>query len=93
MTYTANGPQGPVQYKHRPTIVEAMPVRHDNMQAVAQWCGGRVKGECVIFRRKTLRPVDDPYHWAQAGVTYIVKKAKGYAVVDAQTFERLYEVK
>lgn len=85
------GDKSPVQYVSLPTKIEAMQITLDNLDEVARWCRGYVRGESIRFAKpKPLRkPNADNSHYAICG-DYVVKTVHGFTVIKSAVFEKKY---
>lgn len=85
------GDKSPVQYVSRPVTIEAMQITLDNLNEVAKWCKGFVRGESIRFvKPKPLRkPNADNSHYAISG-DYVVRTKYGFTVVKPKVFEEKY---
>lgn len=84
----------PQEFISVPTVIEAWKITHDNLDAVAKWCGGKRKGESITFpkirdRSKILQNGQDNNHFAIIG-SVIVRRAKGFDLYTPQEFDRSF---
>lgn len=88
MTIEPEQDNRPRQFFHKPIPVEAMRILPGNIQSVARWCGGKVKGETVQLRKPNTKS-DDPFYYARYG-SYIVRTHQGYTAMTASQFENKF---
>lgn len=83
----------PQVFFHRPTLAHAWLVTPENAEAIARWCGGKVRGDCVVFKRKaksSTPAADDPHHYARANDYYVVQDGRHFVAVEREVFEAKY---
>lgn len=85
----------PKQYVTKPVLVEAWKITPANIELVAKWCSGRVRGLSVIFpkirdRGKPLHPASkDNNHYALIS-DYVVKVKGGFVKLSEEEFLARY---
>ena len=78
------------KYVRKPCTVEAGRVTVEDLDEIARWCNGKVRGYSITFPRirDKSRPLDsqDRRSYAVLGQV-IIKTAKGFKVMDGPEFD------
>lgn len=81
------------EFISKPHLIEAWQLHPDNLDMVAQWCRGRVRGLSIVFPkiRDKAKPIDtqDNNHYAVIG-DWVIRSGKGFVKMKDIDFNKRY---
>ena len=82
------------KYLRKPFSIEAVQVTPENMEEVAEWCGGTImrngtEGKNAYIKVKVYRPVSVRQSQAFAG-DWVLRAGKGFKVYNEAAFENTF---
>lgn len=81
------------EFVTKPFLVEAWQLHPDNLDMIASWCRGRVRGLSIVFPkiRDKSKPVDttDNNHYAVVG-DWVVRQSRGFVKMKNEEFTKRY---